>query len=127
MIASLLVALSLAVAPTAVAEVERATAWPELSGREKKQVETEVQRLRKARTEAMGEEAQSAIVATGASAAPMLLKALSKEKDEAALARIQATLGEITGGRAHAAVGRGVRLRIEPRAEMVLGTLRALP
>lgn len=91
-----------AVAPAAPAngleepEVVRADEWPELSGRESKQAEKEVSRLRKARTEEMGAEAHAALAATGAGVAPLLLKALEKEKDAEARARVVGALEAIT-------------------------------
>ena len=78
-------------------EVERLDAWPALEKEARRSAQTEIQRLRKARTEAMGEQARDALVALGAGAAPLLLPALGKEKGEDARARIVEVLDKITG------------------------------
>jgi hypothetical protein len=76
-------------------EVERLEAWPELE--DEAQAEIDVQRLRQARTEEMGEQAREGLIAAGAGVAPLLLPALAKEKDEDALERIEAVLEAVTG------------------------------
>jgi len=96
-VAVTLLALGPSLPVTEEEEVERATDWPELSGREEKQIETEIQRLRKARTGEMAVDAHETLAATGAGAAPLLLRALGKEEDEAARERVVATLEAITG------------------------------
>ncbi|MEM7310892.1 MAG: hypothetical protein AAF682_29755 [Planctomycetota bacterium] len=78
-------------------DVERLEAWPELPKDAKKGLKTQIERLRKARTEEMGRSAHAELVAMGAGAAPQLLVKLGKEKDEAAAARIEAVLAAVTG------------------------------
>ena len=78
-------------------EIERLTEWPALDRDAGAEVKKEVARLREARTETMGEEGHAALVLVGDAAAPALLVALGKEKDEEAQARIEAVLDEITG------------------------------
>jgi hypothetical protein len=78
-------------------EVERLSAWPELDTEARKQVDLEVERLRKARTNEMGESATAALIGVGAGAAPRLLKALEKERDEGASARLIEVLVAVTG------------------------------
>ena len=93
--------LLLGLAPAASAlqddEVRRLEAWPELPQDLKKSVKTDIERLRKARTEAMGAEARAALTRAGAGVAPQLLAKLGKERDEAAVARIEAVLDAVTG------------------------------
>lgn len=87
-------------APAALAqvpEVKRLEAWPEPA--DEALLETDVERLRKARTEEMGEQAFAALCEMGACAAPPLLKALAKERDEEALERIVAVLDKITNAK----------------------------
>jgi len=78
-------------------ELVRLEAWPELGGKELKQVRTEVSKLRKARTPEMAEDAAEQLAGGSVGAVPELLTALSKEKDKAALQRIEAVLEEMTG------------------------------
>lgn len=75
--------------------VERLEAWPELT--DEARIEKDVARLRAANTEAMGTEAHAALVADGAMVAPLLLKALGKERDADARARIVAVLDLVVG------------------------------
>jgi hypothetical protein len=77
--------------------IERSTAWPALAPETLAQVRTDVERLRKARTPEMGEQAAQALIAAGAGAVPELLPVLGKEKDEAARERIDAVLVALTG------------------------------
>ena len=74
-------------------EPERAESWPALVDRER--VEKDVSRLRKANTEEMGEQAHAALVADGAMVAPLLLKALGKERDADARDRLRAVLDAV--------------------------------
>jgi HEAT repeat protein len=78
-------------------EVVRLTEWPALERDVATGVENDVQRLRKARTEEMGAQADAALGAVGAGAAPALLDALGKEDDEAARGRIVRVLDAVTG------------------------------
>jgi len=75
--------------------VERLTAWPEPA--DEAALEKDVARLRKASTDEMGLDADRQLRAVGAAAAPYLLKALGKEKDEKARARVVAVLEHVTG------------------------------
>ncbi len=83
--------------PAEEEEIVRLTAWPELTKDQKKSLKTEISRLRKARTETMGEEAHAALVAMGAAIVPELLPTLGKEKKEDAIERIGAVLTAVTG------------------------------
>ena len=78
-------------------ETERLSAWPTLEKDQKKAVDLDVQRLRKARTPEMSESAHDGLVSVGAAAAPLLLTALGKERDEDARARMTDVLETITG------------------------------
>lgn len=98
MIRSLALLLPLLAVPAAAPDddpIERLEAWPELT--DEARTEKDVARLRAANTEAMGTEAHAALVADGASAAPLLLKSLGKERGEDARARIVAVLDLIVG------------------------------
>ena len=79
-----------------IQDVERLEEWPELPRGESRRVDHDVQRLRKARTQAMGELARTALIADGAAAAPRLIAALGKEQNPAAQARITGVLDRIT-------------------------------
>jgi len=72
----------------------RLESWPEPA--DKKALRTDVQRLRKARTPEMEAGAREDLHAVGAAAAPELLRALGKEKDEAARGRLVTTLESVT-------------------------------
>ncbi len=74
--------------------IERLKAWPKLASKSK--TSKEVQRLRKASTEAMGAEALVALRSIGAAATPLLIQALGKERDEKASARLITVMDEIT-------------------------------
>lgn len=85
-------------APAAAREdVERLSRWPELAKDEERTVDTDVARLRKARTPEMASEAREALVRVGAGVAPSLLAALGKEKDADARERIEDVLAAVTG------------------------------
>ena len=76
---------------------KRATAWPEVPKDKKKELKTQLARLRKASTEGMAEGGRAELIKMGALAAPDLLKALGKEKSEDGRGRIADALDEITG------------------------------
>ena len=76
---------------------ERLEAWPELSRDETKAVETDLARVRKAHTPEMAELGAAALLGVGAGAAPAVLAALGKEKDEEALERLEEVLVGLTG------------------------------
>lgn len=78
-------------------ELVRLTAWPELPKRQRKQVDTDIARLRKAHTPEMGEQARVALLQVGAAVVPRLLEKLGKEKDEDALERIDVVITALTG------------------------------
>jgi hypothetical protein len=79
--------------------IERATAWPALDGEAEAQVETDVQRLRKASTPEMASGAEAGLLAAGAGAVPLLLPTLAHEKDPEALKRIDSVLLRLTDAR----------------------------
>lgn len=81
----------------APAPINRLEAWPEFAGSELSQVKRDIARLRKARTEEMGTEAQSALIGAGAGVVPLLLPSLGREKDPDAKQRITAVLEAISG------------------------------
>lgn len=72
-------------------------AWPEPSKEEAKTLKTELARLRKGSTPEMAAGGRAGIDALGDVAGPALLKALGKEKKEAARERIVEALVDITG------------------------------
>ena len=74
---------------------KRLTAWPALEN--KAGVAKAVQRLVKARTEVMGQNADKELRAVGAGAAPLLIKELGKARQKEAVGRIKETLTAITG------------------------------
>jgi len=78
-------------------ETERLEAWPEVSRDVAATVKTDIARLRKARTEEMGEQAHAALVQVGAGCAPDLIDALGKEKADDARDRIVDVLDLVTG------------------------------
>lgn len=75
--------------------IVRLKEWPKLTS--KKRVQTDLQRLRKASTEEMAEQAHEALVEDGAMVAPLLLKALQKERDEDARERMVHVLDAVVG------------------------------
>ena len=97
LLSTLLAAAGALPAATAPLQEQKPATWPELSGREKKQVELEIQKLRKARTEEMAESAQDALLEVSPGAVPLLLKAFAKEQDAVALARLDAAMRHLTG------------------------------
>jgi len=76
-------------------EVKRLEAWPGVADED--QVELDVERLRKARTEEMGVQAREALLDAGAGVAPYLLPVLGREEDEDTRRRIVAVLDGVTG------------------------------
>ncbi len=76
---------------------KRAEIWPEVRKDQKKDLKTEILRLRKAGTEGMAIGGRDALIKLGAVAAPDLIKALGKERDEDARKRIVEVLDSITG------------------------------
>ncbi len=77
-------------------DIERLEAWPEISSRERKQIQVEIQKLRKARTPEMAAGAEEVLVSGSAAAIPELLPVLAKERDKAALARVRRVLERMT-------------------------------
>lgn len=86
-------------APTGYAaqvdDIDRLTEWPKLESKSK--TTKEVSRLRKARTEEMASDAAAVLADMGAGTAPLLIKALAKEKDASARERIAGVLEQICG------------------------------
>ena len=78
-------------------EIERLEAWPELEKSAAAGAAKEVAKLRAARTPEMAASASAALAELGAGAAPELLRALSKEKDVEARARLADALAGATG------------------------------
>jgi hypothetical protein len=106
MISATLLAGALALAVPATAQepppappeqIRRLEQWPELDRSAQEQVRVDIQRLRKARTPEMAEEAEAALKTTGAAVVPRLLPTLGKERDEEALERIERVLLAVTG------------------------------
>jgi hypothetical protein len=83
-------------APAANA-VARAEAWPKLEGEAAKSLKAQIERLRRANSPQMAEEASAALCAAGPGIVPELLPALGHEKDPAAVARVEAVLLAVTG------------------------------
>lgn len=75
-------------------EVKRLEEWPEV---DKDTVKLDVERLRVARTEEMGDQADAALRSAGAGVVPFLLPKLGKEKDEDARERMIFVLDYVTG------------------------------
>jgi hypothetical protein len=78
------------------AEIERAAAWPTLTGEALATMRTDIERLRKARTPEMGEQAEQALIATGAAVVPELLPVLGKEREIEARVRCENVLTQLT-------------------------------
>ncbi len=114
----LLVAAALALAPLAAAaqdplfrqkgdaaprageatkDVVRASEWPAIPADKAATVKTDIERLRKAGTPEMAEQADAALVAAGAMVAPGLIAAMGKERNVEARLRIEAVLDRVTG------------------------------
>jgi hypothetical protein len=77
-------------------EIVRLTEWPKLEGEVASTVKTDIERLRKAGTEAMAEQAHAALVAVGAGIVPSLLPVVGRERDPEARARVEAVLFKVT-------------------------------
>ncbi len=113
----LLVAAALALAPLAAAaqdplfrqkgdaaprageatkDVVRASDWPAIPADKAATVKTDIERLRKAGTPEMAEQADAALVAAGAMVAPGLIAAMGKERNVEARLRIEAVLDRVT-------------------------------
>lgn len=74
----------------------RLEAWPVLKGEALSTAQTDVERVRKAATDEMAALGHDGLIKAGAGAAPLLLAALGKEKDEAVRGRIIGILDQIT-------------------------------
>ncbi len=83
--------------PAAKVEVVHATEWPGIPGDKAATVKTDVERLRKAGTPEMAEQADAALAAAGPMVAPSLLAAMGKERNVEARLRIEAVLDRVTG------------------------------
>lgn len=79
------------------APVERLAAWPEIPADRAATVKTDIERLRKAGTPEMAEQAETALVAAGAMVAPGLIVAMGKERMDDARLRLEAVLDQVTG------------------------------
>lgn len=77
--------------------IEHQKSWPKLERKQLTEVERAVAKLKKASSEAMEEEGRSRLLELGSGAGPELLRALGKEKDEGARARISELLERVTG------------------------------
>jgi len=75
-------------------EPERLKAWPAV---DEEAIATEIDRLRKARTDTMGDDAHAKLLEAGAGVVPLLLPKLGVERDEGARKRIVAVLDGVTG------------------------------
>lgn len=106
-------------------EPERLEAWP--APADAKALESEVLKLRKARTEEMERSAREALGALGAAAAPALLSALEHEKDAAARARVVEMLVACTDARHTRLLARELESRSGALRSFALARLAALP
>jgi hypothetical protein len=79
--------------------LERIEAWPELEGQERTQVQFEIDRLRKARTEEMAADSEAELIAGPVGAMPLLLAAHAKERDGGARARLELVMERMTDAR----------------------------
>ena len=70
------------------------TAWP--APPNKDALQTEIEKLCKARTADMSTQAKDVLVATGAASVPFLLDRFGRERDDAAAKRVREVLGEVT-------------------------------
>ncbi|TAJ23796.1 MAG: hypothetical protein EPO68_02430 [Planctomycetota bacterium] len=80
---------------TAAESGPKLAAWPVYTGKEAETLAADVQRLRKAHTEAMEQQAHDALINAGAAAIPLLLPALEKEANEEARERVRQMLLEL--------------------------------
>lgn len=83
--------------PLSLPEVERLEEWPEVSPQERREIELNVQRLRKARTEEMEDEALDLLSDAGTACVPELLDALRAEKKAPVRAKLERLLTSFTG------------------------------
>ena len=90
-------ALSQETEEAAPKKIEHKEEWPELERKQATEVERAVAKLRKASSEVMEEEGRAILLDFGPASAPELLRALGKEKDEEARARITSLLERVTG------------------------------
>lgn len=81
---------------SAPAKLEKLAAWPEVPKEAREQLAIDVERLRKAHTDEMGEQARAGLLATGVGAVPSLLRALEREESEEGIARVSGVLAELT-------------------------------
>lgn len=84
-------------ASEAAKDVVRASEWPAIPADKAATVKTDIERLRKAGTPEMAEQAEAALVAAGAMVAPGLITAMGKERNVEARLRIEAVLDRVTG------------------------------
>lgn len=78
----------------AVVQEERLDTWPDVESTEA--LRTSLAKIRKAASEEMERQGQAEILAMGPGAAPLLLKALGKERDKNARRRIETALDAVT-------------------------------
>jgi hypothetical protein len=78
-------------------EIRRLEEWPELSRDERRDAELEIERLQKARTPGMADDAHAKLVATGAGFVPLVLARIERERDGAARERMLAVCDAVTG------------------------------
>jgi hypothetical protein len=74
---------------------EHLDAWPKLPDADR--TKKDIDRLRRASTPKMGEEALAALTADGAGVVPLLLPIYEKDRDEAVLGRVREVLDAVTG------------------------------
>jgi hypothetical protein len=74
-------------------------AWPELDSAERKQVELEVSKLRKARTDEMVIDAEAALKGGSSGAVPLILTGFAREKDATTRARLAEVMEALTDAR----------------------------
>lgn len=74
-------------------------AWPELDSAERKQVELEISKLRKARTEEMVVDAEAALKGSSAGAVPLILAGYAREQDATTRARLAEVMETLTDAR----------------------------
>lgn len=80
-------------------EPKHLTEWPEADKELAKQISSDLGRLRKAQTEGMEQGGREGLLAAGDAAGPELLKALAKERDDDARARVAEVLTAVTDWR----------------------------
>lgn len=77
--------------------IERLEAWPKLEADVAARVRVDVERLRKAQTPEMQEQAEAALTSVGPGAAIELISALGKERNLEARLRVENILDQVTG------------------------------